>query len=56
VLLRAAIEDFAKTPLGPCACQSALELGIWTRRDRIAKAAIEKYGPLVSKYLGETKP
>lgn len=59
VLLRAAIEDFAKTPLdtgGPCVCQSALELGIWTRRDRIAPAAIEKYGPLVSKYLGEKKP
>lgn len=53
VLLRAAIEDFAKAPLGPCACHSALELAIWTRRDRIAKAAIEKYGPLVSKYLGE---
>jgi 5'-methylthioadenosine phosphorylase len=56
LLLRAAIEDFGKRPLGPCACQSALELGIWTRRDRISKAAIEKYGPLVSKYLGETKP
>jgi 5'-methylthioadenosine phosphorylase len=56
VLLRAAIEDLAKRPLGPCACQSALELAIWTRRDRISKAAIEKYGPLVSKYLGEPKP
>jgi 5'-methylthioadenosine phosphorylase len=51
-LLRAAIEDFAKNPLGPCECHSALELAIWTRRDRIAPAAIEKYGPLVSKYLG----
>lgn len=53
VLLRAAIEDIGKDPLGPCACHSALELGIWTRRDRISPAAIEKYGPLVSKYLGE---
>lgn len=50
-LLRAAIDDFAKKPLGPCACHSALELGIWTRRDRIAPGAVEKYGPLVSKYL-----
>lgn len=55
LLLRAAIEDFGKRPLAPCACQSALELAIWTRRERISKAAIEKYGPLVSKYLGESK-
>jgi 5'-methylthioadenosine phosphorylase len=55
-LLRAAIEDFGKTPLGACECQSALSLGIWTRRDRISPAAIEKYGPLVSKYLGGAKP
>ena len=55
-LLRAAIEDFAKNPLGACACQSALELGIWTRRDRISAPAIEKYGPLVSKYLGAKTP
>ncbi len=50
-LLRAAIEDFAKAPLGPCACHSSLELGIWTRRDRIAPSSVAKYGPLVSKYL-----
>lgn len=50
-LLRGAIDDFAKTPLGPCACHSALELGIWTRRDAIAPSAIARYGPLVSKYL-----
>ncbi|MDB4938777.1 MAG: 5-methylthioadenosine phosphorylase [Labilithrix sp.] len=55
-LLRAAIEDFGKKPLGACECQSALSLGIWTRRDRISPTAIEKYGPLVSKYLGGAKP
>jgi 5'-methylthioadenosine phosphorylase len=54
-LLRATIEDFGKKPLGTCECQSALALGIWTRRDRIAPAAIEKYGPLVTKYLGGAK-
>jgi len=51
-LFRVAIEDFAREPLGPCACHSALELGIWTRRDRIAPEVASKYGPLLAKYLG----
>ena len=35
----------------PCACQSALSLGIWSQRDRILREDIERYGPLVSRYL-----
>jgi 5'-methylthioadenosine phosphorylase len=50
-LLRAAVEDLAKEPLGTCTCQSALELAIWTQRDRISPSVAEAYGPLVSKYV-----
>lgn len=52
-LLKAAVADIAKTPLGACACQSSLERAITTRRDRILPATIEKYGPLLAKYFGE---
>lgn len=52
-LLKAAVADIAKTPLGACACQSSLARAITTRRDRILPATIEKYGPLVAKYFGE---
>ncbi len=36
----------------PCACQSALALGIWTDRARIPQAAREKLKLLLGKYLG----
>ncbi len=50
-VLRRTITALAATPLAPCACQSALQLGIWTRRDKIAPEVIARYGPLVARYL-----
>jgi 5'-methylthioadenosine phosphorylase len=52
-LLRALIADIAEAPLLSCACQSSLELAIWTRRDRISPDAIATYGPLLDRYLGQ---
>ncbi len=51
-LVHALALDLTSHPPEPCACQSALELGIWTRRDRIDEGARSKYGPLLAKYLG----
>ncbi len=51
-LLRAFVEDVASRPLPACGCQSALELGLWSRRDRIAPETVERLGPLVARYLG----
>jgi 5'-methylthioadenosine phosphorylase len=36
----------------PCACHSALALGIWTDRARIPAAAREKLKPILGRYLG----
>lgn len=49
--LRRAVDELAPSPLGPCACHEALALGIWSRRDRIPSSVVERYGPLVAKYL-----
>ena len=53
--LRATVETLAHAPEGDhrdsCTCQSALSLGIWSRRDAIGRDTIERLGPLVSKYL-----
>ncbi|NLE29368.1 MAG: S-methyl-5'-thioadenosine phosphorylase [Phycisphaerae bacterium] len=38
-----------------CACQSSLELGIWTDRTMISPATIRELEPLVGKYLGHSK-
>jgi 5'-methylthioadenosine phosphorylase len=53
-LLRRTIEDLARRPPGDkdCTCRSALELGIWSHRDRISASVVDRYGPLVSRYLG----
>ncbi len=51
-LVRALVADLTRSPPPPCACRSSLDLAIWTRRDRISDAAIAKYGPLLSRYLG----
>jgi 5'-methylthioadenosine phosphorylase len=36
----------------PCACQSALALGIWSDRARIAPEVKQRLAPLLGKYLG----
>lgn len=51
-LVRSLVADLLREPPAPCACQAALELAIWTRRDKIAPAHVTRYGPLLAKYLG----
>jgi 5'-methylthioadenosine phosphorylase len=36
----------------PCACQSALALGIWSDKSRLAPETVERLRPLIGKYLG----
>ena len=51
--LRGAVAELARTAADApdCACQDALKLGIWSRRDAIAPSEIARLGPLVAKYL-----
>ena len=50
-LIRRAIPQVAQIDK-PCACQSALALGIWTDKAKIPAAAREKLKPILGKYLG----
>jgi 5'-methylthioadenosine phosphorylase len=50
-LIRAAVRSLAQNPPGPCACQNALELAIWTDKAHIDRSAIEPLAPLLNKYL-----
>jgi len=49
-LIRAAVESFGKIASQPSPAHSALELAIWSDRDRIAPAVWEQYGVLLAKY------
>jgi 5'-methylthioadenosine phosphorylase len=51
-LIRRTIPQVAALAEKPCACQSALALGIWSDRARIAPEVKEKLRPLLGKYLG----
>jgi 5'-methylthioadenosine phosphorylase len=51
-LIRRAVPGIAALGEKPCACQSALALGIWSDRARIPAAVREKLRPLLGKYLG----
>ena len=50
-LIRRTIPSVAGLAEKPCACQSALALGIWTDRSRIPANVREKLHPLTGKYL-----
>ena len=53
-VLRTTVTELARAPESEpaaCSCRSSLALGIWTRRDAISKEVVERYGPLVEKYL-----
>jgi 5'-methylthioadenosine phosphorylase len=54
-LIKAVVKIMPDKVDSNCACQSSLELGIWTDRSVIAPAAIRELEPLVGKYLGHTK-
>ena len=50
-LIRRAIPGVPALAEKGCACQSALALGIWSDRARVAPELKEKLGPLLGKYL-----
>jgi 5'-methylthioadenosine phosphorylase len=51
-LIRRAVPAVATAAERPCACQSALALGIWSDRSRIPADVRERLRPLLGKYLG----
>ncbi len=51
-LIRRAIPHVAALAEKPCACQSALALGIWSDRARIPAEVRERLKPILGKYLG----
>ena len=50
-LIRAAIERFGEIANAPCQAHSALELAIWSDREKIPPAARDRLDVLVEKYL-----
>ncbi|MFZ5470080.1 MAG: S-methyl-5'-thioadenosine phosphorylase [Myxococcota bacterium] len=50
-LFRRALPQIAHAAQKPCACQSALSLGIWSDREKISPEVKKKLGVLVNKYL-----
>jgi 5'-methylthioadenosine phosphorylase len=50
-VLRRTIAQLASSPPSPCACQSALELAIWSRRDLIDPRVVARYGPLLARHF-----
>jgi 5'-methylthioadenosine phosphorylase len=50
-VLRRTVSTLASAAAATCACQAALSLAIWSRRDAISREAIERYGPLLEKYV-----
>jgi len=51
-LIRRAVPAVVAAAEKPCACQSALALGIWSDRSRISPEVRERLRPLLGKYLG----
>ncbi len=51
-LVKRAIPGLPALAEKPCACQSALQLAIWSDKPRIPPATRQKLGPLLGKYLG----
>jgi 5'-methylthioadenosine phosphorylase len=50
-LIRKALQSLAAAPPPPCACGSALDLAIWTRREALTPEVARRYGVLLSRYL-----
>jgi 5'-methylthioadenosine phosphorylase len=53
-VLRRAVPLIAERLSGPCACQSALELGIWSDKRRVPADVVTRLGPLVARHFGKT--
>ncbi|HKQ50049.1 MAG TPA: S-methyl-5'-thioadenosine phosphorylase [Phycisphaerae bacterium] len=50
-LIRSAVRSLVSIPPPACACQSALELAIWTAKKQASPAAISRLGPIVARYF-----
>lgn len=50
-LIRHTVKRLADQPPGPCACQSALELAIWSDKSQISPVTIDRLQPLISRYF-----
>lgn len=53
-LMRAAIDAIAEKPLEPCRCQTALDLAVWSNRDKLTEPLRQHYGPLLARYLSKS--
>ncbi len=51
-LIRRTVPAVATLADRPCACQTALAMGIWSDRSRLPPEAVRRLGVLVGKYLG----
>ena len=52
-LMRAAIDVIAEKRLEPCPCQTALDLAIWSNREKLTESLRQHYGPLLARYLSK---
>ncbi len=50
-VLRKTVTAVARAQRAPCNCPASLSLAIWSRRDAIRRDEVERYGPLLAKYL-----
>jgi len=50
-LLAAGLREFSRHPPGPCACQTALDLAIWSKVDQVPRPWIERLRPILARRL-----
>jgi 5'-methylthioadenosine phosphorylase len=50
-LLRAAVRILGGSTPSGCTCGDALELAIWTRRERVSRQTLDRLGVIVSRYF-----
>ena len=50
-LLQRALPTLAERLDEPCACQQALELGIWSDKSKVAPEVVDQLGPILGRYF-----
>jgi 5'-methylthioadenosine phosphorylase len=55
-LIKAALRSLAGRSLPTCACHTALDLAIWTKRDAVTPERAKHYGVLLTRYLSPSPP
>ena len=53
-LIEAAIKRLAAEPPAPCPCRNALELAIWSDKNRVGSQVVQRLKPLVGRYFADT--